>query len=98
MISVLPLAPRNGYPTTDGKPMAETDLHRDLMVALIQTLQYYYYAQPFGLRDRQLAAVLRTGQQAPAYIARCVRGARRAEPSPRKLPSVGGETRPGGRH
>jgi Uma2 family endonuclease len=30
------------YPTSDGKPMAETDWHRDLMVALIQGLQAFY--------------------------------------------------------
>ncbi len=33
------------YPTSDGKPMAETDWHRDLMVALIQTLSSYYAAE-----------------------------------------------------
>jgi Uma2 family endonuclease len=32
------------YPTSDGRPMAETDLHRDLMVALIKTLQARYAA------------------------------------------------------
>lgn len=37
---------RNGYPTTDGKPMAETDWHRDLMNALIDTLKLHYEAQP----------------------------------------------------
>ena len=36
---------RNGYPTSDGKPMAETDWHRDLMLALIQTLKAYHEAQ-----------------------------------------------------
>jgi Uma2 family endonuclease len=35
------------YPTSDGKPMAETDWHRDLMAALIDTLKLYYAAQPF---------------------------------------------------
>jgi Uma2 family endonuclease len=30
------------YPTSDGKPMAETDIHRDDMVDLIQTLQDYF--------------------------------------------------------
>jgi Uma2 family endonuclease len=36
---------KNGYPTSDGKPMAETDLHRDLMLRLIETLKRYYAAQ-----------------------------------------------------
>ena len=35
----------NGYPTSDGKPMAETDWHRDLMLRLIETLKVYYAAQ-----------------------------------------------------
>jgi Uma2 family endonuclease len=43
MSAVLPAL--NDYPTTDGRPMAETDLHRDLMVDLIQTLQAYYAAE-----------------------------------------------------
>src|SRR5687768_3117172 len=36
----------NDYPTTDGKPMAETDWHRDLMLALIQTLSRHFAADP----------------------------------------------------
>src|SRR5215831_13949927 len=36
---------KNAYPTSDGKPMAETDWHRDLMIALIQTLKVWYAAQ-----------------------------------------------------
>jgi Uma2 family endonuclease len=36
---------RNDYPTTDGKPMAETDWHRNLMVALIETLKVFYAAK-----------------------------------------------------
>lgn len=35
----------NGYPTSDGKPMAETDHHRDLMFDLIKTLQAHYADQ-----------------------------------------------------
>lgn len=34
------------YPTSDGKPMAQTDWHRDLMMVLIQTLSDYYAAEP----------------------------------------------------
>lgn len=37
---------RNDYPTTDGKPMAETDWHRKLMTLLIQILEAYYAGQP----------------------------------------------------
>jgi Uma2 family endonuclease len=42
--------PRTGreidYPTSDGKPMAETDLHRDVMVDVIQTLEDYFADDP----------------------------------------------------
>jgi Uma2 family endonuclease len=34
------------YPTSDGKPMAETDVHRDLMLDLIATLQVRHAADP----------------------------------------------------
>jgi Uma2 family endonuclease len=34
------------YPTGDGKPMAETDLHRDLMFDLIKSLQEFYADDP----------------------------------------------------
>jgi Uma2 family endonuclease len=34
------------YPTSDGKPMAETDVHRDLMFDLIKSLQDYYADDP----------------------------------------------------
>lgn len=37
---------RNNYPTSDGKPMAETDLHRELMVDLIDLLQHRYADDP----------------------------------------------------
>ncbi len=41
------LLPRldNGYPTSDGRPMAETDYHRDLMIDLIATLRAFYAEQ-----------------------------------------------------
>lgn len=32
----------NGYPTTDHRPMAETDWHRDLMLTLIETLKWQF--------------------------------------------------------
>ena len=34
------------YPSSDGKPMAETDIHRDLMAELIHELDAYFSDQP----------------------------------------------------
>ncbi len=34
------------YPTSDGEPMGETDVHRDLMQDLIKALEIYYQDQP----------------------------------------------------
>lgn len=39
-------APTIIYPESDGKPMAETDKHRDLMVDCIQTLQHHFRDDP----------------------------------------------------
>ena len=39
-------ARRVDYPTSDGKPMAETDLHRRLMMDLIETLDAHFRADP----------------------------------------------------
>jgi len=41
-----PLADALDYPTRDGKPMAETDLHRILMLALIERLRAYFANEP----------------------------------------------------
>ena len=38
--------PRNDYPTSDGKPMAETDLHRRLMNEVIETLIWWFRDRP----------------------------------------------------
>lgn len=34
------------YPTSDGKPMGETDLHRQDMIDVIQTLEDHYADRP----------------------------------------------------
>jgi Uma2 family endonuclease len=34
------------YPTSDGKPMAETDYHRELMIDLIESLKAFYADDP----------------------------------------------------
>jgi Uma2 family endonuclease len=41
-----PLADDLDYPTSDGKPMAETDWHRILMADLIQSLEEFFRADP----------------------------------------------------
>jgi Uma2 family endonuclease len=40
------MGPPNGYPSSDGRPMAESDHHRDLMCDLIETLETYYADDP----------------------------------------------------
>ncbi len=45
-LSIPNIKRRITYPTSDGKPMAETDLHRRLMTALIAALQAFYAAEP----------------------------------------------------
>ena len=39
-------APTIVYPESDGKPMAETDKHRNLMVDFIQMLQHHFRDDP----------------------------------------------------
>ena len=49
IVSSVPQAKRTrevDYPTSDGKPMAETQLHQDVMVDSIQTLTDFYADQP----------------------------------------------------
>ena len=41
-LSIPKVARRITYPTSDGKPMAETDIHRRLMTELIAALQAFY--------------------------------------------------------
>lgn len=41
-----PRSGTNDYPTSDGRPMAETDWHRELMNDLIKTLQAFYAGDP----------------------------------------------------
>jgi Uma2 family endonuclease len=41
-----PLADDLDYPTSDGRAMAETELHMRLMVALIETLEAFFRANP----------------------------------------------------
>ena len=38
--------PANDYPTSDGKPMGETDVHRNQMVDVINTLAAYFKEDP----------------------------------------------------
>lgn len=45
MASVSSVVKLNDYPTSDGRPMAETDWHRNLMNALIDTLAAFFAAQ-----------------------------------------------------
>jgi Uma2 family endonuclease len=45
-MSAIPLKREVEYPSSDGKPMAETDLHRDEMFYVIEALKNYFRAEP----------------------------------------------------
>lgn len=46
-MNLIPPRPKpNTYPTSDGRPMAETDRHRCLMVDTIASLQHWYEPEP----------------------------------------------------
>jgi Uma2 family endonuclease len=45
-IAALLELPRSAYPTSDGRPMGETDLHRLDMIDSIETLELYFLGQP----------------------------------------------------
>src|SRR5438270_11261249 len=45
-MATVPVLGNPTYPTTDGKPMAETDLHRMLMSDLIATLDAHFVDDP----------------------------------------------------
>jgi Uma2 family endonuclease len=42
----VPTQRRNDYPTSDGRPMGETDLHRKLMASLIELLENWFARDP----------------------------------------------------
>jgi Uma2 family endonuclease len=46
MMSTLPHRTGNDYPTSDGKPMAETERHRKVITRVIELLESHYSADP----------------------------------------------------
>jgi Uma2 family endonuclease len=44
-LTTAPLSGPIDYPTSDGRPMGETDLHRNIMFAAIETLKLHYAGQ-----------------------------------------------------
>lgn len=51
------------YPTSDGRPMAETDLHRDQMVAQIETLKRRFAADPLFYVSGNLLVFYKPGDR-----------------------------------
>ena len=86
------------YPTSDGKPMAETDVHRDLMMDLIRTLGAHYAADPMVYVSGNLLLFYEEGNKrkhvSPDVFV--VRGHPEAAAAP--LPDVDRGQRPRPRH
>jgi Uma2 family endonuclease len=51
------------YPTSDGRPMAETDIHRDLMLDLITSLDDWYVPDPMIYVSGNLLVFYRRGNK-----------------------------------
>ncbi len=51
--NAVPYAPRDTtfYPDTDGKPMAATDLHRDILIWLLQALRHHFSSDVYVSGD-----------------------------------------------
>ena len=72
------------YPTTDGKPIGETELHIDELIDAFQVLRDWYAACAERLRRRRPDALLRRGQPAEARFARHLRGSRCSQETKRE--------------
>lgn len=72
----------NDYPTGDGKPMAETDVHRALMNALIETLQWWFADEPTTYVSGNLLIFYEPGNKR-----------RHVSPDVFVVPGIGGHTR-----
>ena len=82
MIRPLRTQPRNDFPSGDGKPMAESDLHRDLMSELIGTLKWWFRDKPDVYVSGNLLVFYEPGNKR-----------RHVSPDVFVVPGVGGHTR-----
>jgi Uma2 family endonuclease len=57
------VASSNGYPTSDGKPMAETDHHRIQMTDAIETLDEHFASEPMVYVSGNLLLFLEEGNK-----------------------------------
>lgn len=69
------------YPESDGRPMAETDIHRDLMVGLIEALKDFFRDQPDVYVSGNLLLHFRKGDPSSRVAPDCfvVKGVKRGE-------------------
>ncbi|HYV36931.1 MAG TPA: Uma2 family endonuclease [Gemmataceae bacterium] len=56
-------SPTIDYPTSDGRPMAETDLHRELMFETIHTLQWWFAADKMAYVSGNLLVFYEPGNR-----------------------------------
>ena len=68
-MATIPLLPVE-YPTSDGKPMAETDVHRELLTDLIETLKRHFEADPQVYVSGNLILCYQEGDNARSRRAR----------------------------
>ena len=69
----LPTDQEDFYPSSDGKPMAETETHRDLMIDFIQILNDYFQERLDVHVSGDLLLYYREGKSQKVGGAGCVR-------------------------
>ncbi len=86
------------YPCSDGKPVAETPTHRDILLQTIDLLRRHLADDPASYVSDNMLMYYVPGNNTEARLARHLRrpGDHRSRPTPRLLPDLG--RRPGAGH
>ena len=87
----LPLEHEIEYPTSDGQPMAETTLHREVMSDIIGGLERRYADVPDVWVGGNLFPLLREGESEEVGFSRRAAGPGGPEVAPGLLLPLGGE-------
>ena len=87
-------APTPFYPSSDGKPMAETDWHRKLLVALIQIIEHHFREHDDVYVSGDLLIYYKMGDNTEIGCSRCFCCSGGVEKAARYVSDMGGISYP----